>query len=655
MSHEPAIDVAPNQIGLRGVQHWLEGLVRVMPLVLLALVTAVHQQAAPPPPPPPAVAQPPRDTPPRTEPKGTAVIRGRVVAADTGLPIRQANVNLTWMQAITIGANVSGGVVSGTVEFVNGGAVSVVTSTALSQGRGRGPSASTFIHPRSTRTDDQGNFEFKALPAGTYRLSASTSQYSAQYLAFGYGAKRTISDPGTPITLSEGQTFDKATIALPRGAVIVGRITDDGGEPMARVQVYGLWFPPGSTRGQRNSGGVQTDDLGQFRLFGLQPGEYAVVAEARMPTFVNPNVPQSDAEEERSGFLTTFYPGTPDEAAAQHVRTRAGVETTGIEIRMSKGRLFRISGIVMDSQGNPMAHAIGQLFQLARRTSAVGMFGTGFSTDEQGRFQMQNLAPGNYRVIVRQRPQNVGPNGPEANQGEMANVPVTLAGADLENLMIVTRPGVTVLGHVEFEQGPPQQPIGTMRITTIPGDQEFGMLGAPPNATVRKDLTFKLAGLNGEYLIRGGGGLPQDYYIKAVLVGGDDVSDTPREFKPQDHVTLLISSRGATLEGTVTDAKGTPTSDAGIIVFPEDKASWRATSTRVRRSSPDAQGHYRISQMHPGRYFILATERGRLNTFPGLDYAAFYDELSKEATTLIVNEDETRMVDLKVVASSGGH
>jgi hypothetical protein len=648
-------DVAPNQIGLRGVQHWLEGLVRVMPLVLLALVMAAPQQAAPPPPPPPPpFAQPPRDTVRRPERTGTGVIRGHIVAADTGNPIRRANVTLTSMPTGPIGpstrtSTITGGVPAGTVGVVGG--ITTTTTTAVMQGRGTAPLLSAApIGSRSTTTDDQGAFEFKELPVGSYRVFASTGQYSVQYLNLAYGAKRSFNDPGVPIQLADGQTFDKATIALLRGAVIVGRVTDDAGEPMARVQVYGLWFPPGVPRAQRNSGGVQTDDLGQFRLFGLQGGEYTVVAEARMPTFVNPNVPP-DTEEDRSGFLTTYFPGTPDEGTAQHVRTRAGVETTGIEIRMSKGRLFRMSGIVMDSQGNPMARAMGQLVR--RAAGPQGMFG-GFSTDEQGRFQMQNLAPGDYRLIVRQRPPNFGPNGPEGEQGEMANVPVTLAGADLENLMIVTTSGVTVFGHVEFEQGPPPQPVGTMRVTAFPGEQEFGMFGPVPRATVKKDLTFKLAGLNGEYLIREGGGLPQDYFIKAVLVGGNDVSDTPREFKPQDHVTLLVSSRGATLEGTVTDAKGTPTSDAGIIVFPEDKASWRANSTRVRRSSPDAQGHYRISQMHPGRYFILATERGRLNTFPGLDYTAFYDDLSKEATTLIVNEDETRTVDLKVIESSGG-
>ena len=39
---------------------------------------------------------------------------------------------------------------------------------------------------------------------------------------------------------------------------------------------------------------VQTDDLGQFRLYGLTAGDYSVVAETRGPTFVPPNAPAGD-------------------------------------------------------------------------------------------------------------------------------------------------------------------------------------------------------------------------------------------------------------------------------------------------------------------------------------------------------------------------
>ena len=70
-------------------------------------------------------------------------------------------------------------------------------------------------------------------------------------------------------------------------------------------------------------GGSQTDDLGQFRLYGLQPGEHAVVAEAMRYNFVQPNAPP-ETEEDKIGFVTTYYPGTPDEAVgATRARPRS--------------------------------------------------------------------------------------------------------------------------------------------------------------------------------------------------------------------------------------------------------------------------------------------------------------------------------------------
>ena len=157
-------------------------------------------------------------------------------------------------------------------------------------------------------------------------------------------------EPGQSIELKDGQSIEKLVISLPRGGVITGRVTDEAAEPLARVQVYTLSYPPGMSRGQRSGQGSTTDDLGQFRLWGLNTGEYVVVADARGNTFVPPNAPP-ESEEERVNFVTTYYPGTLDEGAAQRVRVKAGAETSGIDIRVGQLRLFHVSGYVTDSQG----------------------------------------------------------------------------------------------------------------------------------------------------------------------------------------------------------------------------------------------------------------------------------------------------------------
>src|SRR5205807_1528853 len=117
-------------------------------------------------------------------------------------------------------------------------------------------------------------------------------------------------------------------------------------------------------------------------------------------------------------------------------RTRAGAETPGIEIRIVSGRLFHVSGIVTDSKGQP-TRTNGSL---GKQMSGGSMTSFGFSTDDQGKFQMKNIPPGNYRLTVRQN-QN-GPRNPDGSQpdpGEFASVPVTING-DLENILIITNP-----------------------------------------------------------------------------------------------------------------------------------------------------------------------------------------------------------------------
>src|SRR3954470_12345350 len=98
--------------------------------------------------------QPPRDAVKRVEPTGTARIRGRVVSADRGTPIRRAMVMLAPAMppppmrgdAVDLGAGQRGAPV----------------------GRGGPPPMMT----RRATTDVDGQFEFAGLPAGTYRISA---------------------------------------------------------------------------------------------------------------------------------------------------------------------------------------------------------------------------------------------------------------------------------------------------------------------------------------------------------------------------------------------------------------------------------------------------------------------------------------------------
>jgi hypothetical protein len=316
---------------------------------------------------------------------------------------------------------------------------------------------------------------------------------------------------------------------------------------------------------------------------------------------------------------------------------------------MATGRLFRISGLVTDSQGRPVSRGSGSI---VKRSIGGSTSNYGFSIDEQGRFQMKNIAPGSYRLTVRQQNQRLvnGQMMPGNEPGEFASVPVNVT-ADLEGLLIVTGPGVTITGQLVFEQDqPPPRGQGmntAIRISATPGDPESQMgIPPPPPVTAAPDLTFTMKGMMGEYLLRTG---VQGQYLKAVMLGSEDITDTPREFKSGDRVTMVMTSRASTLEGNVTDDKGDLVAEAGIVLFSEDKTAWRQNSVRTRRGGVQQNGHYRLQGLMPGRYFIVALPRERMN---GPVDAALFEQLSKEATTIVIGEDENRQADLKL--SSGG-
>ena len=358
-------------------------------------------------------------------------------------------------------------------------------------------------------------------------------------------------EPGQSIELKDGETFDKVVIALPRGGIITGRVTDENGEPLVRVQVYTLTFPPGMSRGQRMGQGTSTDDLGQFRLWGLNVGEYIVVADARANTFVGPNAPP-ETEEDRTGYVASYYPGTVDEGSAQRVRVKVGEEIQGIDIRVGQARLYHISGSVVDSKGRPLAGGNAQLMRRGPNANSSGFFGM---SDAKGQFQMRNVPPGEYRLVVRAQ-QNVMlfsvPDTPR-EPVEVAIVPITIAGADVDNLMVVTSLGITITGQVVFEQGPPPGNTGNMRVFAMPpSPNDAAGLISPEPATVAADGTFTLKGLMGEYGLRAS---VMNQFMKSVTVNGAGRNRCSTEFKSSDRVAITVTSRVSTIEGNVTDTR----------------------------------------------------------------------------------------------------
>src|SRR5882672_9134759 len=123
----------------------------------------------------------------------------------------------------------------------------------------------------AARTSDDGAFVFQDIEPGQYRVSATLQGY-----VYGQGG---TSGPGLSITIAAGQKITDVHLAMISAGVIAGRIADHNGDPVDHAQVQAS--KTSYAAGRRKLVAVQsvsTNDLGDYRLFGLPPGQYYVSA-----------------------------------------------------------------------------------------------------------------------------------------------------------------------------------------------------------------------------------------------------------------------------------------------------------------------------------------------------------------------------------------
>ena len=285
---------------------------------LLLVSSASFAQA----PPPPAVSVPglpqlpPRDTAPKI---GTARIRGRVVAADTGQPLRKAQVR--------------------------------ATSAELRENR-------------LATTDANGVYELTELPAGRYQLTAT----KGSFVQLQYGQTRPF-EAGKPLQIGDGQTADKVDFNLPRGGLVTGRVVDEFGEGATDVQVSAMRYQFIQGRRQLMPAGrtVTTEQTSaSTELFGLPPGQSYIGATLRAGN------PFDGATNDRSGYAPTYYPSTANISGAERLTVELGQTRNGIDVVLATTRTARIIGTVVDADGKPLVNGMIMMMQLGAGITTSG-------------------------------------------------------------------------------------------------------------------------------------------------------------------------------------------------------------------------------------------------------------------------------------------
>jgi hypothetical protein len=301
-------------------------------------------------------------------------------------------------------------------------------------------------------------------------------------------------------------------------------------------------------------------------------------------------------------------------------------------------RTFRIAGAVVDSRGLPYAAA-----RLGLRHMVNGGGSThSVTVGADGRFEVRSVLPGAYRIVVglRDRPFD------RSVTTEYASVPVDVADDNVEDLLIATRPGADLTVQVGFEPEAPAHLPANFGLVAW-GGQELGF--STPQAELSADSTVLLKGAAGPLILRPmSGPRPTEWFLKGVYLGRRDITDTPTEFTPADatRVRVVLTTRSATVTGTVSDEAGKPTREYRVVLFPEDQAEWIEHSSGILTATPEKSGDYKISGVRAGRYRVAAIDRARLNRLY-FERVNLLDSLVKDSVGITVTENEQRVVDLR--------
>ena len=479
------------------------------------------------------------------EPK-PANIRGTIIHAGSKTPIRKAKVNLT-----PVGGD----------------------------------------SPSTVDSGDDGAFELKDVKPGRYRLNVTKAGYEPT----AYGA-RALGDPGQVIRVDQGAALTRIDVALPKHAVISGKVVDTDGEPVSKALVMAMttmYYQNGrKTRIPRGTLPVMSNDLGEFRIGELPPGKYIVCA---VPVnFYQPSTdtkPSKPATEEVS--VTTCFPNVRDMNEGSQIEIKDGAEIPGTDIRMLKAASVTVQGHLTGLPAGSGMITILNLNEKGFGPMGNAMHPRSLVQSADGRFEFKNVPAGSY--ILHTMPTGLG-NTPYVVKAtlDVGNQPIT----DLQVSAVVP---FEIKGTITAEPGS-EVKIGSMRIVLTPADEIISALAmATPNAEGELTVANVIPGRHRVAIA----GLPPTHYVKEIRVGdkiadGDelDISDSSAK------LAFLFGFAKGEVNGSVQDDKGEPVPGAVIGLIPTPRKAFRVRSVRA-----DQNGTFKLGNVPPGDYEVVALDR----------------------------------------------
>jgi hypothetical protein len=487
-------------------------------------------------------------------------------------------------------------------------------------------------HKIATKTSADGRFELRNVPSGQYKLRVSRNGYVEQELN-----QRKPGDPGATFTLRPGQRIPELVFKLARAAVITGKVFDEDGEPMVGVTVRAMRrdFSNGR-KGLGFANESTTDDLGEFRLFGLAPGRYYLSAQISAWDHVVGDREFSGSEKNtgEKGYARVYYPSALEVAKASGIYIKEGEVVPAVDIFMKEVTVYTVRGKVQylfphrgTSDTRLMVLRRGQKFDWDLAAEQVVV-------KADGSFQIPELAPGEYTV----RADFFDQEKFYATQEDL-----DVLNADVDGFTLSLAQGTEISGHLLWDSKPS---LERERASVFLSSEESSGYDRGGWANVEENNQFTMKDVSQGTFRVNVNGISKDCYIKEVHFGETPLPDHLLHVKrglvgPLD---VTISSKGARIQGMVTNNESTPVAGVWVVAVPEE--SKRDLRELFKSVTTDQYGRYDLRGLAPGKYSIYSWDGVEREEWEDPD---FLKTNGAKGVPIDVIDRDTKSADLQLI------
>jgi hypothetical protein len=388
---------------------------------------------------------------------------------------------------------------------------------------------------------------------------------------------------------------------LSRTAVITGKVVDEDGEPVRGASVTTLLHTKvrGKPSIQRNDNET-TNDLGEYRIAGLEPGRYSVFATPLIGYYRQENPHQFDQ------YAPVYYSGATDIAHASTLELKSGDELSGIDFVLTPKpptRAYKVRGRVLNSLTDyPDTRVVVRLFPR-------GGLDPSFTSNQMqahpdartGNFEIKDVMPGEYIAAAL-----------SYAGGKVRNVTqiVDVSNTDVEGISLVLTRGIDIPIRVALE-GKSAGSTADVSIALIAAEDENTIsLSGMQSAVAQPDGSFLLKEVSDGFYSLKVSSRCSECYLKSAKANGIDLLEQGIRVTSgagPASIAVVYSSNTGTVTGAVTNKDDLPATGVLVVLVPD--ADSRQKFEQYKTSNTDQYGHFEIRGVPPGHYKAFAWEK----------------------------------------------